>query len=125
MRLDKEALYSLVVQPSALRTAAITPGDHVTDAFCGAGWSAIGFARSGKRGPANEMNLERLEVARYAAALFRGSERIVFWRRLTSDSSNACASHGVFAPPYAYRALQPTSANFAFLQTAFSIWWVG
>ena len=78
MRLDKEALYSLVVQPVALRTAAITPGQHVVDAFCGAGGSAIGFALAGKSVTAIEMNPERLEMARYNANLFGVSDRITF-----------------------------------------------
>ncbi len=78
MRLDKEALYSLVVQSAALRTAAITPGQHVIDAFCGAGGSAIGFARAGKMVTAIEINPERLEMARYNAKLFGVSDRIQF-----------------------------------------------
>lgn len=78
MQLDKEALYSLVIQPAALRTAALTPGDHVIDLFCGAGGSAIGFARSGKRVTAIELNPERLEMARHNAKLFGVQDHIEF-----------------------------------------------
>lgn len=78
MRLDKEALYSLIIQPAALQTAAITPGEHVIDAFCGAGGSAIGFARAGKRVTAIELNHDRLEMARYNAELFNVADKITF-----------------------------------------------
>ena len=78
MKLDREALYSLIIQPAALQTAARTPGEHVIDAFCGAGGSAIGFARSGKRVTAIELNRERLEMARYNAELFGVAHRITF-----------------------------------------------
>lgn len=37
MQLDAEALYSLIIQPLALQTASITPGDQVIDALCKAG----------------------------------------------------------------------------------------
>lgn len=78
MRLDKEALYSLVIQPSALQTATITPGNHVIDAFCGAGGSAIGFARQGKTVTAIELNQDRLAMARYNAQLFGVADKITF-----------------------------------------------
>lgn len=78
MNLDVEALYSLVIQASALRTANITPGEHIVDAFCGAGGSAIGFARAGKSVTAIELNPTRLEMARRNAALFGVSDRITF-----------------------------------------------
>lgn len=78
MRLDAEALYSLVVQPVALETAARTPGTHVLDAFCGAGGSAIGFARAGKRVTAIEIDPARLAMARENASLFGVADRIDF-----------------------------------------------
>lgn len=78
MSLDEEGLYSLVVEPVALRTASITPGQHVIDAFCGAGGSAIGFARSGKRVTAIELCPHRLDMARHNAALFGVADRIEF-----------------------------------------------
>jgi len=78
MKLDAQALYALVIQEMALHTAAVTPGDEIVDAFCGAGGSAIGFARAGKRVTAIELNGERLEMARHNAALFGVADRITF-----------------------------------------------
>lgn len=78
MKLDVQALYSLVIQEMAAHTAAVTPGDVVVDAFCGAGGSAIGFARAGKRVTAIELDGDRLEMARYNAALFGVADRITF-----------------------------------------------
>lgn len=78
MRLDAETLYSLVIQPAALETAARTPGRHVLDAFCGAGGSAIGFARAGKRVTAIEIDPARLQMARANAELFGVAHRIEF-----------------------------------------------
>ena len=101
MRLDREALYSLVVQPAALRTASITPGQHVVDAFCGAGGSTIGFARAGKRVTAIEMNPERLEMARYNADLFGVSDRITFLQGDSLEILPRLAPSTVFlAPPW-------------------------
>ena len=78
MELDAEALYSLIVQEAALRTAAVTPGNHIIDAFAGAGGSAIGFARSGKKVTAVELHPHRLEMAKRNAALFQVADRIDF-----------------------------------------------
>jgi len=78
MRLDREALYSLIIQPAALHTASLTPGDHVIDAFCGAGGSSIGFARAGKLVTAIELDPERLAMAKYNAELFGVAEKISF-----------------------------------------------
>ena len=94
MQLDPEALYSLVIQEAALRTASVTPGRHVVDAFCGAGGSAIGFARAGKRVTAIELNPARLEMARYNARLFGVDSQIEFlqgdalelWPTVKADS---------------------------------------
>lgn len=78
MRLDAEALYSLVVQDAAIQTAKLSPGAHVLDPFCGAGGSAIGFARAGKVVTAVELNPERLAMAKYNAALFGVQDKINF-----------------------------------------------
>lgn len=78
MQLDVEALYSLSVQAAALQAASAIPGEHILDPFCGAGGSAIAFARSGKRVTAIELNPKRLEMARYNAELFGVSAHITF-----------------------------------------------
>ncbi len=78
MELDAEALYSLIVQEAALRTAAVTPGNHIIDAFAGAGGSAIGFARSAKKVTAIELHPQRLEMAKKNATLFKVADRIDF-----------------------------------------------
>ena len=78
MHLDEEALYSLIIQEAALAVARQTPGSHVIDAFAGAGGSAIGFARSGKRVTAIELDPTRLEMARYNARLFGVADSIEF-----------------------------------------------
>lgn len=78
MLLDEEALAHLCPEEAALATAAVTPGTHVIDAFCGAGGSAIGFARAGKRVTAIDICRERLEMARFNAALYGVEDRIRF-----------------------------------------------
>ena len=83
MKLDAEALYSLVIQEPGLRVAERTPGQHVIDAFCGAGGSAIAFARAGKQVTAIELDATRLECARFNAELFGVADRIHF---LCADS---------------------------------------
>ena len=101
MKLDKEALYSLVIQPSALQTAKITPGDHVIDAFCGAGGSAIGFARRGKTVTAIELNQGRLAMARYNAELFGVADKITFIHGDSLDLIPRLEGDTIFlAPPW-------------------------
>lgn len=101
MQLDAEALYSLIIQPLALQTASITPGDHVIDAFCGAGGSAIGFARSGKRVTAIELEPKRLAMAKHNAALFGVQERIEFIHGDSLQLIPTLSADAIFlAPPW-------------------------
>lgn len=101
MQLDAEALYSLIIQPLALQTASITPGDHVIDAFCGAGGSAIGFARSGKRVTAIELEPKRLAMAKHNAALFGVQERIEFIHGDSLKLIPTLSADAIFlAPPW-------------------------
>jgi len=93
MKLDAEALYSLVIQESAVATALKTPGNHIIDPFCGAGGTAIGYARAGKTVTAIELDPVRLEMAKYNAALFGVADKIEFiqgdaleiWPRVSAD----------------------------------------
>mgnify|MGYP002623404495 CR=1 FL=1 len=78
MRLDEEGLFSLALESVALEIARSTPGDLVADAFCGAGGSAIGFARAGKSVAAIDISAPRLAMARYNASLFGVSESVRF-----------------------------------------------
>jgi trimethylguanosine synthase len=101
MKLDTQALYSLVIQEMAMHTAAVTPWDEIVDAFCGAGGSAIGFARAGKRVMAIELNGERLEMARYNAALFGVADRITFMHGDSLQLLPTLKADTVFlAPPW-------------------------
>jgi len=78
MRLDEEGLFSLTLERVALEIANKTSGDLVVDAFCGAGGSAIGFARTGKKVIAIDAHSERLDMAKYNAALFNVSDNVEF-----------------------------------------------
>lgn len=78
MKLDRESLYSLSLQPIAAKVAAQLSGDSVVDAFCGAGGNSIAFALAGKRVVAIELNPERLEMAKYNAGIFGVADRITF-----------------------------------------------
>jgi len=101
MSLDAEALYSLVVESVALRTADLTPGTHVVDAFCGAGGSAIGFARRGKRVTAIDLRPDRLVMARHNATLFGVADRIEFMAGDALSLLPTIAADSIFlAPPW-------------------------
>jgi len=78
MRLDEEGLFSLTLERVALDIANKTPGDLVVDAFCGAGGSAIGFARTGKKVIAIDASPKRLDMAKYNASLYNVSDFIEF-----------------------------------------------
>jgi len=101
MQLDAEALYSLVVQEVGMEVARLTPGEHVVDAFCGAGGNAIAFARAGKRVTAIELDEKRLDMARFNADLFGVSKLITF---IHGDSlkylNDIEAPTLYFAPPW-------------------------
>jgi len=99
MIFDEEGLSSLTVQEAALATARITPGSHVIDAFCGAGGSAIGFARSGKTVTAIDINRDRLEMARYNATLFGVADKIEFIHGDARDLLKKVRGETVFLAP--------------------------
>lgn len=62
----------------------------VVDACCGAGGNAIGFARSGLRVVAIELDPERLAAARHNAKLYGVSDRIRF---VAGDARKLIAAH--------------------------------
>jgi trimethylguanosine synthase len=78
--IDAEGLFSITPELHALELGFSLPAECQTvfDAFCGAGGNAIGFARSGKRVIAVEMDLARLDMARMNAKAFGVEDRIEF-----------------------------------------------
>lgn len=78
MMLDEEGLFSLALESVALHIAERTPGNFIVDAFCGAGGSAIGFARKGKYVVAIDNDAHRLSMARHNAKLFGVEASIEF-----------------------------------------------
>ncbi len=78
MELDEEGLFSLALESVALSIAEKTPGNVVADAFCGAGGSAIGFARTGKTVIAIDNSRERLRMAEQNATLYDVEGNIEF-----------------------------------------------
>jgi trimethylguanosine synthase len=99
MMLDEEGLFSLAPEPVALHIAGKTPGDLIADAFCGAGGSAIGFARAGKRVVAIDNNSQRLVMARHNAKLFGVEDDIEFIHGDCRDVLPALRTDTVFLDP--------------------------
>jgi trimethylguanosine synthase len=99
MMLDEEGLFSLALEPVALHIAGKTPGDVIADAFCGAGGSAIGFARAGKRVVAIDNNSQRLVMARHNAKLFGVEDDIEFIHGDCRDVLPALRADTVFLDP--------------------------
>lgn len=76
--LDAETRRSLTPEALALALGRRAQRAHVLDATCGAGGSAIGFARAGCRVTAVELDPARLEMARTNARAYRVADRIRF-----------------------------------------------
>jgi predicted RNA methylase len=77
-RATGEGRYSLTPEPLALALGKLASPAHVLDACCGSGGNAIGFARSGCRVSALELDRARLDEAQRNAALYGVSDRIRF-----------------------------------------------
>lgn len=91
--LDDEGRRSLtpeaLANALATRAAAILGKDAtVLDACCGAGGNAIAFARAGLRVVANEIDPERLRLARHNAQVYGVADRITFQQ---GDATQAVA----------------------------------
>ena len=99
MMLDEEGLFSLALESVALHIAEKTPGDVIADAFCGAGGSAIGFARAGKRVVAIDNNELKLEMARHNAKLFEVEDNIEFVHGDCREILPALKADTVFLDP--------------------------
>jgi len=99
MMLDEEGLFSLALESVALHIAEKTPGESVVDAFCGAGGSAIGFARKGKKVVAIDNDAHRLSMARHNAKLFGVDENIEFIQGDCRDIIPSFSTDSVFLDP--------------------------
>lgn len=118
IRLDREGLFSVKPEASALEVAKRLPGATVLDAFCGAGGSAIGFAREGKRVIAVDINAERLAMARHNAALYGVADNITFINGDVRELPSEISFDSVFFdPPWGgpdyFRLEHFTFGNFA------------
>ncbi len=78
IKIDKEGLYSVKPECSALRIGQHTKAKTVFDAFGGIGGSAIGFARTGHKVICVECNKERLDYAKHNAEIYGVDKSIKF-----------------------------------------------
>jgi len=99
MMLDEEGLFSLALESVALHISEKTPGVLIADAFCGAGGSAIGFARMGKRVVAIDNNPLKLDMARHNAKLFDVEDNIEFIHGDCRDILTSLKADTVFLDP--------------------------
>lgn len=99
MMLDEEGLFSLALESVALDIADKTPGYTIIDAFCGAGGSAIGFARKGKKIVAIDNDAHRLSMARHNAKLFGVDGSIEFLQGDCRDIIPASKADAIFLDP--------------------------
>jgi SAM-dependent methyltransferase len=77
-RATGEGRFSLTPEPLALALGELAAGARVFDACCGSGGNAIGFARTGCRVSALEIDRNRLDEARHNARVFGVQDRIAF-----------------------------------------------
>lgn len=75
---DKEGLFSVKPEFTALQIARTLPGSTVLDAFCGIGGTAIAFARTGKKVLAVDIDEERVSMARNNARIYGVEAQITF-----------------------------------------------
>lgn len=80
IRIDREGLFSVKPEHSALEVGDQLAGERVLDGFCGVGGSAIGLARAGKRVVTVDIDAGRLEMARHNAQLYGVADCIEFVR---------------------------------------------
>lgn len=99
--LDRQALFSVKPEKAALKIADATPGERVLDPFCGAGGSAIAFARRGKRVVASDRDILRCAMTVHNAALYEVGARIKVIHAEADDQIDRVEADAVyFDPPW-------------------------
>ena len=99
MRLSKEGLYSLALQPIMDEIAEAIPGETVLDPFCGFGGSSIGLARAGMTVTAADLAPDRIDSARYNAELFGINKSIYFEQGNALELLGVVKADAVFLDP--------------------------
>jgi trimethylguanosine synthase len=102
IQLDREALFSTKPESCALSIARVLPGETVLDGLCGAGGTAIAFARKGKRVRAVDIDKRKIEMARHNSRIYGCEDRIEF---INDDVRNVLRSNRTadaiyFDPPW-------------------------
>jgi trimethylguanosine synthase len=101
VQIDKEVLYSVKPEESALRIASRMPPGIVLDAFGGVGGSAIGFARSGRKVVCIEQDWNRIAMAKNNACVYGVHEQIKFVCGDFLDQAESITCDSVyFDPPW-------------------------
>lgn len=99
--LDREALFSVKPETAALEIADAVPGERILDPFCGAGGSAIAFARRGKRVIASDRDPLRCAMTVHNAAVYGVGDRVqVFHAEAESQIERRAADAAYLDPPW-------------------------
>ena len=101
IQLDEEGRYSLTPERHAIQIARSISHTLVYDAFTGCGGNGIAFARTGKRVIANELNPERLRMAKSNASIY-GVEAFMDWHHHDALQYFPAAPFVFLDPPWAW-----------------------
>jgi trimethylguanosine synthase len=102
IRLDRDSLFSVKPELVSIQIASRIAERSIVDGMCGAGGSAIGFARLGKSVTAIDIDEKQLEMARHNASIYEVVDQITFVRADLRDylSNNQVRGALYLDPPW-------------------------
>ena len=99
IQIDREGLYSVTPEKIAIEIAKRIRGDKVLDAFCGVGGNAIGFARTGKKVLAFDIDHQRIEMAKSNAEIYKVDHMISFMKNDAMKLMKYCVCDSIYLAP--------------------------